>query len=218
MNNYSRRIDEVNEANPNNPWKGNVWSFKIVNFLIVDDFESYNEIHPPHPESHRIFDIWIDGFGSTTNGAIVGYDLMWANHTIVHGGNQSMPYFYDNNLRTSEATANITNLPIDQDWTREGVGILSLWFYGNPANAPEPMYVALADATGAAAVVYYDDNPYAVLIDAWTQWTIDLQEFADQGVHLAGINTISIGFGDRNNPQPGGRGLMFFDDIRLYRP
>jgi len=36
-------------------------------------------------------------------------------------------------------------------------------------------------------------------------------------VNLTNVNTISIGFGDKNNPQFGGSGLMFIDDIRLYR-
>ncbi|MCP4610899.1 MAG: hypothetical protein GY845_19505, partial [Planctomycetes bacterium] len=49
-----------------------------------------------------------------------------------------------------------------------------------------------------------------------TQWDIDLQAFADQGVNLANVNTISLGFGDKNNPQAGGSGMVFFDDIRLY--
>jgi len=56
------------------------------------------------------------------------------------------------------------------------------------------------------------------LIDTWTEWTIDLQEFAAQGVNLTNVNTISIGFGDKNNLQAGGSGMVLFDDIRLYRP
>ena len=64
----------------------------------------------------------------------------------------------------------------------------------------------------------YHDNPEAALIEAWTQWTIPLQAFADQGVDLANVDTIAIGFGDKNNLQAGGSGAMFFDDIRLYRP
>jgi hypothetical protein len=75
------------------------------------------------------------------------------------------------------------------------------------------MYVTL----NGSAVVYHD-NPDAALIDEWTQWTIDLQEFAGQGVNLANVNTITIGFGDKNNLQAGGSGMVFFDDIRLYRP
>jgi hypothetical protein len=45
-----------------------------------------------------------------------------------------------------------------------------------------------------------------------------VQAFADQGVNLANVNTIGLGLGDRNNPQAGGSGTMYFDDIRLYRP
>ena len=73
------------------------------------------------------------------------------------------------------------------------------------------MYVAL---NGIATV--YHDNPDAALIANWTEWTIDLQAFT--GVNLSNVNTISIGFGDKNNLQAGGSGLVFFDDIRLYRP
>jgi hypothetical protein len=36
-------------------------------------------------------------------------------------------------------------------------------------------------------------------------------------VNLANVNTIAIGFGDKKNPQPGGSGTAYFDDIRLYR-
>jgi hypothetical protein len=35
-------------------------------------------------------------------------------------------------------------------------------------------------------------------------------------VNLTNVNTIAIGFGDKNNPQLGGSGVVFFDDIRLY--
>jgi hypothetical protein len=42
--------------------------------------------------------------------------------------------------------------------------------------------------------------------------------FAAQGVNLIDVDTLSIGLGDRNNRQPGGRGKMYFDDIRLYPP
>ena len=92
---------------------------------------------------------------------------------------------------------------------------MSLWFYGDASNAAEPMYVAL---NGNAVVTH--DNPNAAQIGEWTQWTIDLSApggFADQGVNLANVNTIALGFGDKNNPQPGGSGKMYFDDIRLYR-
>ena len=100
-----------------------------------------------------------------------------------------------------------------RNWTEEDVGVLSLWFRGDASNAAERMYVAL---NGSA--VAYHDNPNAAQIEAWTEWRIDLQEFAAQGVNLANVNTIAIGFGDKNNLQAGGSGVVYFDDIRLYRP
>ena len=62
------------------------------------------------------------------------------------------------------------------------------------------------------------DIPNAAQIDAWTEWRIDLQLFSDQGINLANVTSITLGFGNRTNPVVGGSGLVFFDDIRLYRP
>ncbi len=92
-------------------------------------------------------------------------------------------------------------------WTDEAIGTTMA------TNVSEPMYVAL---NGNAVV--FNDNPNATLINEWTEWNIDLQEFAAQGVNLANVNTIALGFGDKNNPQAGGSGVVYFDDIRLYPP
>ncbi len=209
---YYWRIDEVNNVNSDSPWTGSLWNFTTVDFIVIEDFEDYND-YPPD----EIYSTWIDGYGTTTNGSTAGYaepDFLAGEHyvetTIVHGGGQSMPLLYDNNFKYSEAAMTLVSV---RDWTEEGVGVLSLWFYGDASNAAEPMYVAL----NGSAVVYHG-NPDAAQIATWTRWTIDLQEFAAQGVNLANVNTIAIGFGDKNNLQAGGSGMVFFDDIRLYRP
>jgi len=208
---YYWRIDEANNVNPDSPWTGNVWSFTTANFLIVDDFESYNDLDPADPESNRIFNVWLDGYDDPTNGSLVGYDNPpFAEQTIVHSGNQSMPVFYDNSVGYSEATLTLT---YPRDWTENGVSTLSIWFRGDSANAAETLYVAL---NGSAVVNH--DNPNAAQITTWTEWTIDLQAFADQGVNLANVNTIALGLGNKNNPVAGGSGTMYFDDIRLYPP
>ncbi len=208
---YYWRIDELNNANPDSPWTGPVWSFTTANFLIVDDFESYNDLDPADPESNRIFNAWIDGYGVPTNGSLVGYDNPpFAEQTIVQSGNQSMPLFYDNSVGYSEATLTLT---YPRDWTENGVNTLTIWFRGDSANAAETLYVAL---NGNAIVT--NDNPNAAQIDRWTEWNIDLQAFADQGVNLANVNTIALGLGNRNNPVAGGSGTMYIDDIRLYPP
>jgi len=67
-------------------------------------------------------------------------------------------------------------------------------------------------------IVSFHANHDAAQIEEWTEWTIDLQEFTDQGVDFTNVNSITIGLGNRNNLVAGGKGRMWFDDIRLYRP
>ena len=208
---YYWRIDEVNNTNPDSPWTGILWSFTTANFLVVDDFESYNDLDPTDPDSNRIFNAWLDGYDDPANGSLVGYDNPpFAEQTIVHGGNQSLPIYYDNSVGYSEATLTLT---YPRDWTENGVDTLTIWFRGNSANAAETLYVAL---NGNAIVT--NDNPDAAQVYEWTRWNIDLQVFADQGVSLTNVNTIALGLGNKNNPQAGGSGTMYFDDIRLYPP
>ncbi len=203
---YLWRIDEVNSDGTIT--KGGVRAIIIPDFVTIDDFEAYNDLNPEDPESNRIFNAWIDGYDDPTNGSLVGYEEPpFAEQTIVNGGRQSMPLYYDNSVGYSEATLTLTGL---RDWTKHNLAELSLWFYGNASNAAEPMYVAL---NGSAVVS--NDNPNAALVEEWTEWKIDLQSF---GVNLASINTIAIGLGNKNNPQAGGSGTIYIDDIRLYQP
>ena len=209
---YLWRIDEVNADGT--VTKGGVRAIIVPDFITIDDFESYNDLNPDDPESNRIFNAWLDGFDVPTNGSLVGYENPpFAEQTIVNSGRQSMPLYYDNSVGYSEATLTLTGL---RDWTKHNLAELSLWFYGDQGNAAETLYVAL---NGSAVVTH--DNPNAALVEEWTQWIIDLSApggFTDQGVNLANVNTIAIGFGDKNNPLAGGSGMMYFDDICLYAP
>jgi len=214
---YYWRIDEVNDANPDSPWLGNIWSFTTADFIIVDDFEDYDAYN-------QIWWAWHDGAGYVSHptespyagngtGSMVGDENTpsYTEEIIVHGGNQSMPVFYDNSiLKYSEVEKTLT---YPRDWTENGVSTLTIWFRGDSTNAAETLYVAL---NGSAVVNH--DNPEAARIDVWTEWNIDLQAFADQGVNLTNVNTLALGLGNRNNPQAGGSGKKYFDDIRLYRP
>jgi len=401
---YYWRIDENNSDGTIS--KGRLWTFAVVDAIVVDDFEDYNDLGP-----NEIFATWIDGYGSETNGALISS----VETGIVHGGSQSMPYFYDNNLKYSEATMTLID---PRDWTEGGAGALSLWYRGYPAstgsfaedpagtytmtasgadiwgeadefhfafkqlgvgpctiiakvesvdltnnwakagvmvrdsldagskfaavyitptnddgtatngcrfqarleadvdavsdtsvatdeqkvitapywvklergvvpfyngyysldgvtwvpmpwnpqiiptdgddyiglaltshdaaltceavlsnveitgtvgaewtsqdigissNAREPMYVSIANQISPAVAVYNDD-PNASTTDTWTEWVINLQDFAAQGVDLTDVDRISIGFGDKDNVQAGGSGMVYIDDIRLFRP
>ena len=223
---YYWRIDEVNDVHPDSPWKGSVWSFTTADFLIVDDFESYDAYE------NQIWFAWHDGLGYGTpdnpphfagngTGSAVGDEttVSYTEETIRHGGAQSMPFYYNNNkpnfAKYSEAELTLSS---SRNWTEGGVEELSLWFYGNPNNVSEPLFVAVSNRTGSGAVVYHD-APDAATIESWTEWVIPLQTFADRGINLTDVDRIAIGVGTRGNATvPGGSGTMYFDDIRLYRP
>jgi hypothetical protein len=99
---------------------------------------------------------------------------------------------------------------VGPQWAHQDIGIAS--------NAAEPLYVAISNSNGARAIVAHAD-PAAAPIDAWTEWIVDLQKFADQGVNLADVDKIAIGLGAVGDAgAAGGSGTVYFDDIRLYRP
>jgi len=206
-------------------WKGHVWSFTTAYYIVVDDMESYNTF------DNMISDTWLGGYYNLTGAWLyLGVDPC----EPVHGGGQSMKYEYENDGGLwgdlhyySEAVRTITD---PCDWTVFGVKALTLYFYGHPdndANATERMYVGLEDGSGpdSYAEVKYGDNGEDVndvkLAD-WQEWNIRLQDFNDGGVNLPDVNNIYIGFGIRGNLNPGGTpggwGLVYFDDIRLYPP
>jgi hypothetical protein len=139
---YYWRIDEVNGTNPDSPWAGNVWSFTTGDYFVIDDFEGYNA------DDNQIWFAWHDGLGAGVpgvdpyvpgngTGAAVGDETTasYTEETIVHGGGQSMPYYYDNNKQgfANYSEADLT-LSAVRDWTAEGVAELSIWFRGNPAS------------------------------------------------------------------------------------
>jgi hypothetical protein len=205
---YYWRVDEANNANVDSPWTGPLWSFTTANFLIIDDMESYNDLDETDPESNRIYLAWTDGFDNPAiNGSVVGnLDPPFAEQGIVHSGIQSMPMAYDNAVGKSEATLTLTP---NKDWTVKGVNRLTIWFRGTSSNAAEQMYVML---NGSARVDHL--YPDAATTTRWTEWNIDLQAFADQGVNLSNVNSITVGL----SSVTGGAGIMYFDDIRLYAP
>ncbi|MHC4533121.1 MAG: LamG domain-containing protein [Planctomycetota bacterium] len=204
---YYWRIDEANNANADSPWTGPLWSFTTANFLIIDDMEAYNDIAEGEEGSNRIYNAWVDGYDDPTNGSQAGHlDTPFYEETIVHSGNKSMPMLYDNAVGKSEATLTLTS---NRDWTIKGVDTLTIWFQGDGANAAENLYVAL---NGNARIDH--DDPDAATNTSWTEWNIDLTRFADQGVNLANVNSITLGL----SSVTGGTGTMYFDDIRLYAP
>ena len=203
---YYWRVDEHNtDATVT---KGKIWSFTVADYLTVDDFEAYNDLNEDEPGSNRIYLTWIDGFGTTTNGAVAG-NLDVPLMSQGRNSTQAMPISYDNAGRTSEATRTLVSR---KDWTEQGVTKLVVWFSGDAANAADRMFVALGNT-----IVYHPDDA-ATQGGGWNEWAIDLQEFATQGANLANVTSITLGFGTRNAPvTTGGTGTVEFDDIGLIQ-
>ena len=207
---YYWRVDEVYNGTP---VRGPVWSFTVGDFLMVEDFESYTD---DDAAGEAIWQHWIDGFGVADNGAQVGNLFPpYAEQTIVHGGDQSMPLFYSNEAGVTNSEAVLT-LTAPRDWTVAGVGELSLWTQGDAANAADPLYVAISNTAGAPALMAHDD-PSAATSTIWKQWQISLQAFADQGINLTDVDKIAIGLGSKGGAAVGGSGTMYIDDIQLRR-
>jgi hypothetical protein len=217
---YYWRIDEVNEADPNSPWKGTVWSFTTADFIIVgllDDFESYTE-----DDGRRIWETWKDGFYVDANnpgngtGSIVGnLGFPTTEQLITHGGKQSMPMDY-NNVNEPWYSEAARTWATPQDWTIDGADTLTLYSRGQAGNRWDPLYVGIEDSSGRMTVVVHPDAD-AVLASQWQKWHIALGDVRAAGVDVAAVEKMVIGVGDRKNPQPGGTGRIYIDDIRLTK-
>ncbi len=201
---YYWKINEVNVAETPTTWQGDIWNFTTREFFIVDDFENYNDYSPD-----EIWSTWIDGYGDPANGATSGYpepiDFPAGEHymetTIVHGGDQSMPFLYDN-TGTATYSEGKRTFAVPQDWTKAGVQTLALYFYGSPGNTGQ-LYVEV----NGFKVVYPGDAGNLALA-GWQAWNIEVALF---DTNLQSVTTLAIGIDDN-----GASGTLYFDDIRLY--
>jgi hypothetical protein len=202
---YYWRIDEVNNANAIPVWEGGTWSFTTIEYLVVDDFESYNDIAEGQEGSNLVYLTWIDGYDNpSVNGSTMGYSSGASMETsTVHGGGQSAPVLYDNTSASlSEVTVSTNDLAFGSDWSVGSPEKLTFWFYGDPNNSTtDRMYVKV----NGVKVTYDGDLTQA----QWQEVTIDL---ASLSINLANVTSLTIGF------ESNGSGMVFIDDLRLYRP
>ena len=208
---YYWRIDEVNEADPNSPWKGVVWEFMIEDYVVIDGFESYNEIPDTEEGSNLVYNTWSDGYGNeTVNGSTFGYVSGNSLETDnVNSGDQSVALGYNNTTATySEVTVNIADLGISGDWTVDNLNALSLWFYGGQNNVVigQMMYIKLNGVK-----VEYDGQMSDLTQPTWQEWDIDLDTF---GIDLSNVTELSIGV--EKTGTASGSGSLLIDDLRLY--
>ncbi len=211
--NYYWRVDEIEAGGTVH--KGDVWTFAVPGYLVVDDFERYNDADG---EGTRVYETWDDGVSNGT-GSYVGYEESiggtFGERTVVHGGSQSMPVDY-NNVNTPYYSEISRTWDAVQDWTAYGATTLTLYLQGRATNgADQALYVAL-ESQGKAPVVVVHPDPKVLTSTQWVQWQIPLSQFA--GVSPNKVKALYVGVGDRNSPKAGGAGRIYIDDIRLTRP
>jgi Concanavalin A-like lectin/glucanases superfamily len=202
---YYWRIDEVNTANPDSPWKGNVWSFTTGDFYVIDDFESYTD---DDANNLAIWQTWVDGYGVADNGAQVGYLMPpYAEQTVVHGGAQSMPLLYNNTAGVTNSEVSLA-MTVQGDWTEGGVAELSLWFRGSPGSVGSfvegPVGTYTMTATGADIWNQADEFHFAYKMltgvgsieaevlsvdntNAWAKAGVMIRETLDAGSKFAAV-------------------------------
>ena len=94
-------------------------------------------------------------------------------------------------------------------WTRGGVWVLRLWFYGDPNNAAtEQLYVKINNEK-----ILYDGDTADLAKPQWTQWSIALSTI-DTNL----TNVTQFGIGLERIGESRGSGVLFIDDIRLCLP
>ncbi len=208
---YHWRIDGVDKAGPQSPWKGAVWSFTTgIGLAVVDDSESYTE-----DEGGRIYEAWIGGWTNDTGSTVGNVLAPFAEQTVVRGGRQSMPMDYDNGKQPWYSESQRT-WATSQDWAMKGADTLTLYFRGEASKGRDPLYAGIEDSAGQVAVVVHPDAE-AVRATEWLTWHIRLAEVRAAGVNVTAVRKMVIGVGNRENPESGGTGRLYIDDIRLTK-
>ena len=91
-----------------------------------------------------------------------------------------------------------------------------LYFRGASDNEPGQLYLLIEDNAGQIAVMTNPD-PDAVFTEQWQKWSIPLADLTADGIDVTAIRRLSIGVGNPENPQPGGIGIIYIDDIHIIQ-
>jgi hypothetical protein len=202
------RIDEVNDLHPEKPCQGPVWRFTTADYLVIDDFERYNY---EECQNTRLYENWLEGYYDSWS----PFMDIWPRleRVLPHGGWQAMALDYNNVWEPCYSEDYQEFSPL-HDWTVHAFDTLVLYVRGWTANVPAPLYVRVEDSAGKRTAIVHPDAQ-VLLATEWLEWRIPLSQL--EGVNVRKVKEIGIGVGDRSNPQPGGAGIVYIDDIRIIQ-
>ena len=160
--------------------------------------------------------------GDTWSGRVAASPKL--DYVIAHGGSQSMRVEYtgDGAVKRLEPFGDGAH---PHDWNGDfSLGqaqALSLWFRGDPDNAPGAMFAQLTTVVPSVHTqrVVYDGDPEDLLNPKWQEWNISLKALStgkpfdpplpEEGLPVTKIEYVGVGI------IGGGGGVLYFDDMRL---
>lgn len=198
---YYWRVDEVNLPDI---WEGNIWSFTVINYVPVDDFE--------YTDNAALQAVW----------TAAGNAQRTLNSDTVCQGTGAMNLDFNNTNAPYYSAAKRTYASPWLDLESDNIRSLSLSVAGDEANDNilVPLYIELKDSANRTArvdVAQIDPNvPDCAVYD------VDLAGFRTApnptDFDLAQVAEFSIGVGDGVNPGQTIAGDLYIDDIRKYAP
>jgi len=131
---------------------------------------------------------------------------------VVHWGEQSMKFEYDNRILPVSKVSKTFEPP--HNWSDFGIMSLDMWFYGTKDNdVNEPLALILSDAQGYSDVLRYNE-PNNLAREAWQLWRMNVD---NSTVDLKAIKSVTLCIGDDTTSSTGkGTGTLYFDDIRVF--
>lgn len=185
--------------------------------LMIDSFDGYRVWG--YQDAPNVWDVWLDGWENAENGSLAGnVEEPYMQLSNPAGGTGlALPLHYDNTVATLSWITR-TFSPA-QDLTQDGATSLVLWIrgpQGDGINPADDIYVVLEDGVTSdmqviATAEEVIERPEGTPI-AWKKVTIAL---SDLTIDPTGLTSMTIGVGNRTNPQNSGLGTVFVDNIAL---
>jgi hypothetical protein len=139
--------------------------------------------------------------------------MSWNPQSIAMAGNIYIGLAVTSHSAGNPTTAEFSNVTITGSvtgpWEAEAIGV------EQPSNDPAILYAAVEDTNGNIQAITHPDEAVVGTI-TWQQWQIPFSTL--NGVNLSRVKTLYLGVGDRDNPAPGGSGLIYVDEIAVGHP
>ena len=171
---YYWRVDEVNSSYSDSPWKGDVWSFKVKDYLAIDDFEQYGDVS-------QLYSAWSFSIPDPNNLQSADFDN---GENMHYSGKNSMMFVYDLSSESDMDYAQYA--PAISDWTQSEVKTVTFFVRGDEADLQ--FGIELSDGVNSANTTFDGEN--SVFGVGWRGISLPLEDF--EGVDLGNIQSLKF--------------------------